>query len=161
MVCRSTFFRFSQSLSYGSQMVYNRFGNAPGVPRDVFDAITSFPTTFIGFLNPPKSFTKSAFFENMLIFSWKSSFSCRVGNFFTSQYGTYECVLWVLNTLGHYLKLLGPDFGYRLSFWKNSIFSTSMASKRSRSLQNPYRLSSKVVCRSTFFRFSQSLSNRS
>ena len=101
------------------------------------------------------------FFEGMLIFSWKSSFSCRVGNFFTSQYGTYECVLWVLNTLGHYLKLLGPDFWYRFLFWKNSIFSTSMVSKSSRSLQNPYRLSSKVVCRSTFFRFSQSLSNRS
>ena len=101
------------------------------------------------------------FLKECWFFHEKSSFSCRVGNFFTSQYGTYECVLWVLNTLGHYLKLLGPDFWYRLSFWKNSIFSTSMASKRSRSLQNPYRLSSKVVCRSTFFRFSQSLSNRS
>ena len=111
--------------------------------------------------NNPKSFTKSAFFEGILIFSWKSSFSCRVGNFFTSQYGTYECVLWVLNTLGHYLNFLGPYFWYRFLFWKNSIFSTSIASKSSRSLQNPYRLSSKVGCRSTFFRFSQSLSNRS
>ena len=141
MVCRSIFFRFYQSLSYGSQMVYNRFGNAPGVPRDVFDAITSFPTTFIGFLNPPKSFTKSTFFENMLISSWKSWFSCRVGNFFTSQYGTYECVRGVLNTLGDYLKLLGPNFWYRPSFWKNLIFSTSIPSNSSNSLQNPYRLS--------------------
>ena len=132
----------------------------PG-PKTLIWAHDDILESFLRFFNNPKSFTKSAFFEGMLIFSWKSSFSCRVGNFFTSQYGTYECVLWVLNTLGHYLKLLGPDFWYRLSFWKNSIFSTSMASKSSRSLQNPYRLSSKVGCRSTFFRFSQSLSNRS
>ena len=34
---------------------------------------------------------------------------------------------------------------------KKSIFSTSMASKSSKSLQNPYKLSSIVVCRSTFW----------
>ena len=132
----------------------------PG-PKTLIWAHDDILESFLRFFQQPKILHKINFFWRNADFSWKSSFSCRVGNFFTSQYGTYECVLWVLNTLGHYLKLLGPDFGYRLSFWKNSIFSTSMASKRSRSLQNPYRLSSKVVCRSTFFRFSQSLSNRS
>merc|ERR1711951_196824 len=82
VVCRPTFFRFSQSLSNRSQMVYNQFGNVPGVYRDVISVITSFSTTPIGFLNHPKSFTKSTFFEGMLIFHEKSSFSCRVGNFF-------------------------------------------------------------------------------
>ena len=88
----------------------------------------SLPLDFSITQNPSQN---QLFLKECWFFHEKSSFSCRVGNFFTSQYGTYECVLWVLNTLGHYLKLLGPNFWYRFLFWKKSIFSTSMASKRS------------------------------
>ena len=122
-------------------------------PKTLIWAHDDILESFLRFFKNPKSFTKSAFLKECWFFHEKAHFPAELAIFFTSQYGTYECVLCVLNTLGHYLKLLGPNFWYRFLFWKNSIFSTSMAPKSSKSLQNPYRLSSKVVCRSTFFRF--------
>ena len=79
----------------------------------------SLPLDFSITQNPSQN---QLFLKECWFFHEKSSFSCRVGNFFTSQYGTYECVLWVLNTLGHNLKLLGPNFLYRLLFWKKKNF---------------------------------------
>ena len=102
--------------------MYNQIGMFPGVSRDVISVITSFSTTSIGFLNHPKSFTKSTFFEGMLIFSWKKLIFLQSMEFFTSQYGTYECVREVLNTLGRYLKFLGADFWYHSSFGKFLFF---------------------------------------
>jgi len=132
----------------------------PG-PKALIWAHNDILESFLRFFQQPKILHKISFFWRNADFFMKKLIFLPSWEFFTSQYVTYECVLWVLSTLGHYLKLLRPDFWYRVSFWKKSIFSTSIASKSSKSLQNPYRLSSKVVCRSEFFRFCQSLWNRS
>ena len=103
-------------------------------PKTLIWAHDDILESFLRFFQQPKILHKISFFwRNDDFFMKKLIFLPSWQFFFTSQYGTCECVLWVLNTLGHYLKLLGPYFWYRLSFWKNSIFSTSMASKSSRS----------------------------
>ena len=46
-------------------------------------------------------------------------------DFTVRQYATQEHVRSVLNTSGHYLKLLGADCWYRPSFWKKFSFFVS------------------------------------
>ena len=126
-------------------MLYNQIGMVPGVSRDVISVITSFPTTPIGFLNHPKSFTKSTFFEGMLIFSWKKLIFLPSREFFYESIWHLRMCPLSFEYFGTLSKTSRAKFLISFFVLKKSIFSTSMASKRSKSLQNHYMLSSKVV----------------